>query len=224
MLRERSYLLLLGLSALHAWPKMHFPSFEDVMLMRIYRNNLYPVHLLTVRVCLFVMLVWLGGCTGLAPSTQPQLTPAQEVRVGASVEVKLIQMLGGPYHNKRLTADLNRLNSRHMQGSHPFKISVADRSVPALYPLPGGRAVITRGLLAEMHNRAELESILSYAVSLSTKVYEGRAGRSTAELTSELLSVSDSVYNPDSAGIRLARLYKQGSCEKSCLAPIRQAC
>jgi hypothetical protein len=193
------------------------------MLIRLYRNKLCLVSSLSMRVCLFVVLVWLGGCTGFAPSKQPQLTPAQEARAGAAVEEKLIQMLGGPYHDKRLTADLNRLGSRHLQDSHPFKVSVADRSIPALYPLPGGRTIITRGLLTEVRNRVELESLLSYAASLSTKVYEGRAGRSTAELTSELLSVSDSVYNPDSVGIRLARLYKQGSCEKSCLAPIRAA-
>ncbi len=189
------------------------------MLMRIYRNIFYPV-------CLFVALAWLGGCTGLdqyAPSAQPQLTPAQEARVGAAVEAKLIQLLGGPYHDKMLTDDLNRLGRRYNQSPHPFKISVADRSVPAIYPLPAGRAIITRGLLTEVRNRAELESLLSYAASLSSKVYAGRAERSMVEFTSELLSASDSMYDPDSAGIRLARLYKQSSCEQSCLALIRAA-
>lgn len=187
------------------------------MLIRIYKNTLYTV-------CLFVALAWLGGCTGLtqyAPATRQQLTPAQEARVGAAVEVKLIQMLGGPYHDKTLTVDLNRLGSRHILGSHPFKISVADRSVPALYPLPGGRTIITRGLLTEVRNRAELESLLSYAVRLSNKVYEGRATHSMTEVTGELLSASDSMYDSDSAGIRLARLFEQGSCEQNCLAPIR---
>ena len=186
------------------------------MLIRIYRNIFYLV-------CLSVLLAWLGGCAGLAPSQQPQLTPAQETRVGTSVEGKLIQMLGGHYYNKRLSADLNRLGSRYVQGPHSFKISIADRSVPALYPLPGGRTIITRGLLTEVSNLEELESLLSYAARLSNEVYEGRAERSLTELTSELLSVSDSMYDPDSAGIRLALLYKQGSCEQSCLALIRVA-
>ena len=219
MLKERSYSLLLGLSALHVWPKMHLPSRENMMLIRIYKN-------ISCSTCLFVLLAWLGGCAGLdqyVPSAQPQLTPAQEARVGAAVEAKLIQLLGGPYHDKMLTDDLNRLGRRHNQSSHPFKISVADRSVPALYPLPGGRTILTRGLLTEVRNRAELESLLSYAAHLSNKVHDGGAERSMAELARELLSASDSMYDPDSAGIRLARRYKQGSCERNCLASIRTA-
>ena len=97
MLKERCHAPLLDLSDLHAWPKMPCPSFEDLMLTLIYRNILDHACLLTVRVCLFVVLVWLSGCTGLdqyVPSAQPQLTPAQEARVGAAVEAKLIQLLG----------------------------------------------------------------------------------------------------------------------------------
>ncbi len=189
------------------------------MLVRDYKNILYPI-------CLFVALVGLGGCTGLSqyvPVSPLQLTPAQEARVGATVEGKLIQMLGGPYHDKALADDLDRLVRRHIQSSSSFKFSVADRSAPALYPLPGGRAIVTRGLLSRVRSRAELGSLLVHAVQLSNKVYEGRATRSMTVTTDEVLSTSDSIYDPDSAGIRLARMFEQMPCEQDCLMPDHRA-
>ncbi len=181
--------------------------------MRIFQNILYTI-------CLFVALVWLGGCSALTqyvPVESPKLTSAEQDRVGTAVEGKLLQMLGGPYHDKALVKDLNRM----VRSEQPFKVSVADQSTPALYPLPGGRAIVTRGLLAEVQSRPELESFLAHAARLSNRIYEDRVARSLVRVTEEVLSAASAVYDPDSAEIQLARLFEQARCERDCLTSIR---
>ncbi len=178
--------------------------------MRTHRNTFYLI-------CLFVVLNLLGGCSGLTPYATvapPQLTSAEEARVGAAVEGKLIQMLGGFYHDKTLASDLSHL----IQSTSTTQVSVADRSAPALYPLPGGRVIMTRGLLAQVKSRTQLKSLLKHALHLSNNVYKDRSTRSMVKATEEFLSVSDSIYNPDSAAIRLARFFEHEPCVHDCLA------
>ena len=178
--------------------------------MQIGRNTLYLI-------CLLVVLSLSGGCTGLSGDVTvppPQLTVAEQVRVGSAVEAKLIQMLGGPYHDQMLAKDLNRLVS----SAQPFSVSVADKSTSALYPLPGGRVIVTRGLLSRMKSRTNLKSLLTHALSQSNNVYAEHSTHSVVEATDELLSGSNSIYAPDSAAIRLARFFEREACIQECLA------
>lgn len=181
--------------------------------MRIFQYILYTI-------CLFIALAWLGGCAGLTqylPAESPKLTSAEQDRVGTAVEGKLLQMLGGPYHDKALVSDLNRI----VRSGQLVKVSVADQNVPALYPLPGGRAIMTRGLLAEVQSRSELEAFFAQALRLSNRIYEDRVARSMVMATEEVLSAASALYDPDSAEIQLARLFKQARCERDCLTSIR---
>ncbi len=192
------------------WKQMN--RWTDVSQMRISQNLLYTI-------CLFVALAWLGGCSGLTqslPAESPKLTSAEQDRVGTAVEAKLLQMLGGPYYDKALVNDLNRI----VRSEQPFKVSVADQSTPALYPLPGGRVVMTRGLLAEVRSRPELEAFLAHAAHLSNRIYEDRMARSMAKATEEVLSAASALYDPDSAEIQLAREFKEARCERDCLTSI----
>jgi tetratricopeptide (TPR) repeat protein len=170
--------------------------------------------------CLAAALIWLGGCAGLTqygPAEPPLLSPDQQTRVGEIVAGKLIQVLGGPYHDERLAADLNRLSG--LQAPRPPVIAVADRSAAELYPLLGGRIVMTRGLLARMRSRAELDSLLHYAAQLAGGVYRERMSRSMVETAGQVLSAKDSVYDPEAPAIRLARLFARNPCGQGCLAP-----
>ncbi len=177
-----------------------------MMIIPNYSNRLKLIYL-------FVVLSWLGGCSGLTRVAPPHLIAVDEARVGAVVEETLMQMLGGPYYDKTLISDL----SHYVQSGQSLKVSVADRSPSALYPLPGGRVIITRGLLAKMKSRAELTAVMKYAVHLSNNIYEDRVSRGMAEATEEVLSVSGSTYDPDSAAIRLARLFERQACVQDCL-------
>ena len=167
--------------------------------------------------CLLVALSWLlSGCAGMDQyvSGPPlQLTAAEEAHVGKAVEEKLLQLLGGPYHDKTLARDVNRFS----ESNPPCKITIADRSAPALYPLPGDRAILTRGLLAEMDSPAALHSLLTQAARLSSAVYDGRVTRAVARTTKEVLVSSEPVAGIDSAAIRLARLFEDKPCARDCL-------
>jgi hypothetical protein len=178
--------------------------------MHIYKNTLY----LTLQ---FVVLLWLAGCSGvtqLATVTALQLTSAEKASLGSVVEERLIQMLSGPYYDEVLSGDLNS------QGLNPqsLKISVADRSASALYPLPGGRVIVTRGLLAGLNSRGGLDSYLAQALQLTNNIYADRVTHGMAETIEEVLSAPGSIYDPDSAVIRLARLFEHESCGQECLA------
>ncbi len=187
------------------------------MLTRSRKNPLFLIGI-------FAALAWLGGCASLpqyVPVEPPQLSVDQQARVGELVANKLIQMLGGPYYDRLLAADLNRLVSR--QGARPLTIAVADRTAAELYPLPGGRVVVSRGLLAGVHSRKELDSILDRAAQLADDIYRKPVSRSMAETTDQVLSAAGSVYDPDAAAIRLARLYAKQPCEQSCLTAVRES-
>lgn len=196
---------------------MHYGSTSPkrmglVMHMRIFLSRLS-------HVCLLLVLTWLSGCAGLtqyAPSKSVKLTSVEESRVGTAVEGLLLQMLGGPYNDRALSEDLNHF----LPGTPPFKISIADRSAPALYPLPGGRAIMTRGLLAHVRNRVELELLVAHAVYLSEHIYDNPVRLTVAEATTEILTASPSEFAPDSAAIRLARLFEKYPCEQDCLSQV----
>ncbi len=184
------------------------------MLTRIHRKTL-------LLICFAVLLLWLGGCGGLTPLgpvEAPQLSAEQQVRVGAAVAEKLIQILGGPYHDELLAADLNRMEGNQLSPAPVF--AVADRSAAELYSLPGGRIVMTRGLLAGVRSRTELDSLLRYAVQLAGGAYRDRMSRGMIEAAGEVLSGTNSLYDPDAAAIRLARLIARNPCAQDCLAPV----
>lgn len=191
-------------------PLTRKPDRVEMMLKRRHVNTLDLL-------CLLVALSWLlSGCAGMDQyvSGPPlQLTAAEEARVGKAVEEKLLQLLGGPYHDKALAKDV----SEFIESNPPCKITIADRSAPALYPLPGYRAILTRGLLAEMDSPAALHSLLTRAARLSSAVYDGRVTRAVARTTKEVMASSEPVVEIDSAAIRLARLFEDKPCSSDCL-------
>jgi tetratricopeptide (TPR) repeat protein len=143
--------------------------------------------------------------------------------LGESIEARLLQMLGGPYHASSLTTALKRACLDQSPGKDRCKLTVADLSSPALYPLPGGHLILTRGLLTEISSDDELSSLLEKGVALAEKVYEDHATREMNEAMTAQLAGQDSKYDPDAADIRLARLFKAAACEEECLALNRTA-
>lgn len=207
----------MGLSVFHAWPKMHLPEVQPLWIKMV-RMRLHGKIL-----ALLCLLTALAGCAALQPQLSvapPRLSSVEAARVGIAVESKLMQRLGGPYYDRQLGADLNRMAKDHAREGRPLLIAVADRSAPALYPLPGNRVVMTRGLLAEVRSRAELESLLAGAAQLAGQVYQTPTSRRMAEATARLLAATDSSYDPAAAAIVLARLFEQAACEGACLTSL----
>ena len=167
-----------------------------------------------------VSLLLIGGCAGLVPQLPAEpltLTSAEKSRLGEAIEARLVQMLGGPYYAPTLTTALKRACLDHSQGKDHCKITIADLSSPALYPLPGGHLILTRGLLTEIASGDELTSLLKKGLALAAKVYEDYATRQMNEAMTAQLAGQNSKYDPDAADIRLARLFKEAACDAGCL-------
>ena len=171
-------------------------------------------------------LLLIGGCAGFVPQVPAEpltLTSAEKGSLGEAIEARLLQMLGGPYHNPSLAASLKRVCLDQSQGKNRCKIKVADLSSPALYPLPGGHLILTRGLLTEIASNDELTSLLENGVALAANVYEDHATREMNEAMTAQLAGHSSQYDLDAGDIRLARLFKDAACEEDCLALNRAA-
>ena len=100
-----------------------------------------PVSLKLTRSAVIIALAWLTGCAGMdqyLPVDAPLLTAEQAIKVGSVVENRLLQLLGGPRHDKALLEELNSLINKEAWGSGRFTVSVAEKSTAALYALPGG--------------------------------------------------------------------------------------
>ena len=56
-----------------------------------------------------IALACFAGCTGMdryLPAETPQLTAEQEIKVGTAAGDRLLQLLGGPHHDKALAEEI----------------------------------------------------------------------------------------------------------------------
>ena len=184
------------------------------------------VPMILMRSAIIIALTWLAGCAGMEqymPADAPPLTADQEIKVGSTVEDRLLQLLGGPRHDQALLEELDSLIKTEGGAYGRFTVAVADKSAAALYALPGGRIVVTRGVLSEISDQGELVALLEGAAALTRTAYSERANRASNEATAEILSLKESVYDPESGSIRLARIFAQRPCEGSCLTSFLQS-
>ena len=179
-------------------------------------RNLVSPKLLGTSLIL-IALACLAGCAGMDQSAV-QLTPVQETQLGAAVEDRLLQILGGPYHNPALLEELQSHVEQEFDSVGRFTVAIADKSAAALYALPGDRVVLTRGLVAEIPDQGGLVNLLQRAAALTGKASTAPRSRASHKATMEILSQKESVYDPESGSIRLARIFARKPCEESCLS------
>jgi len=177
------------------------------------RELLWPVIMLTALACF-------TGCAGMdryLPAGAQKLTAEQEIKVGAAAGDRLLQLLGGPHHDQTLAEEIESLIKRDVEISGRLNVSLADKSAAALYVLPGDRVVMTRGLLSEIRDLGELTALLQHAAALSRAASSVQANRASHKATVEILSTKESVYDPESGSIRLARIFAERPCEGNCV-------
>jgi Flp pilus assembly protein TadD len=129
----------------------------------------------------------------------------------------MLQMLGGRYHKPELVEELQTYIEQEIGSTDRFTVAIADKSAAAIYSLPGDRVVLTRGLLAEIRDEGELVNLLQRAAALTGTVSAVRASRASRKATTEILSLKESLYDPESGSIRLARILAREPCAESCL-------
>jgi len=96
------------------------------------------------------------------------ISEEQEVAMGVQNYPVMNQISGGLYQDKALQNYVNRVGHKLVAVSHrpnlPFEFNVVNSPEVNAYALPGGKISITRGLLSQMSNEAQLAAVLGHEV------------------------------------------------------------
>jgi predicted Zn-dependent protease len=125
---------------------------------------------------IFAMLfsaVLLAGCavnpvTGKQELALFQVSTDQEVGIGREAFPKAVQQMGGEFRDPAVSSYVNQVGQRLGRISPrpdlPFEFKVVNDSTPNAFALPGGFVAITRGLLVNLENEAQLASVLGHEI------------------------------------------------------------
>jgi predicted Zn-dependent protease len=120
------------------------------------RHTFIPVWLLVVT-----LLLPLGGCASF-------LSESQEIALGEQAQPQFIQESGGLVPSEALQQYVDQLGMQLAEVSErpqlPWEFHVVDSDIINAFALPGGKVFISRGLLAEMENEAQLAGVLGHEV------------------------------------------------------------
>lgn len=134
------------------------------------------LRLLRTHLFLLLSLLTLAALSGCAVNpatgrTELALIPvptSQEIAIGEKTFPQAVQQMGGEYPDARLAAYVNQVGLRLGRASQrpelPYQFKVVNDSTPNAFALPGGFIAITRGLLVNMNNEAQLAAILGHEI------------------------------------------------------------
>lgn len=115
-----------------------------------------------------------GGCA-VNPATGERqlsiftLSPEQEAAIGAKTFPRAVQTMGGRYPDPQLAQYVDTVGSRLGSVSHrselDYTFAVINDSSPNAFALPGGYIAITRGLLVNLENEAQMAAVLGHEIA-----------------------------------------------------------
>lgn len=120
-----------------------------------------------------LLLLLLAGCavnpvTGRNELALMTVTPEQEVQLGKESFAQAVQTMGGIYPDAALNAYVDRVGRRVTAHSHrpelKYSFKVVNDSSPNAFALPGGFIAISRGLLINLENEAQLAAVLGHEI------------------------------------------------------------
>lgn len=126
--------------------------------------------------CFFWFLMLLGllaGCavnpvTGRNELAMMNVSPEQEIQLGKESFGQAMQSMGGIYPDPALNAYVDRVGQRVARRSHrpelTYSFKVVNDSSPNAFALPGGFIAISRGLLINLENEAQLAAVLGHEI------------------------------------------------------------
>ena len=115
----------------------------------------------------------LAGCavnpvTGRNELALMNVSVAQEVEMGGKSFDQALQRMGGLYPDPVLNDYVNQVGQRLARTSHRpelhYRFRVVNDSSPNAFALPGGYIAVTRGLLINMENEAQLAAVLGHEI------------------------------------------------------------
>lgn len=93
---------------------------------------------------------------------------SEEIALGQKAFPQAVQKMGGEYNDSQLASYINTVGRRLGQYSQrpelPYQFKVVNDSSPNAFALPGGFIAISRGLLVNLENEAQLAAVLGHEV------------------------------------------------------------
>ena len=97
------------------------------------------------------------------------LSEAQEQRIGARENPKVLAAFGGTYEPNQVTRYVNDVTARlavnAASGRDGYRVTVLNSPSINAFSLPGGYIYVTRGLLALANNEAELAAVIAHEIA-----------------------------------------------------------
>ena len=129
-----------------------------------------------IRRAIFFLLtvVLLAGCavnpvTGRKELALMDIPVDEEIKMGQQTYGPALQSMGSIYPDRGLAAYVDKVGQRVAARSHrpelKYSFSVVNDSAPNAFALPGGFIAISRGLLVNLENEAQLAAVLGHEVA-----------------------------------------------------------
>ncbi|MBN2466812.1 MAG: M48 family metalloprotease [Deltaproteobacteria bacterium] len=117
------------------------------------------------------MLFFFSACS-VNPATLKRefnvIGEEKEIRLGRNASHSVTQSFGGVYDDTDLQKYVNQIGQKIVQVCDriylQYQFQVIDSPVLNAFALPGGYIYVTRGLLAELQNEAQLASVLGHEI------------------------------------------------------------
>jgi len=122
-------------------------------------------------IIILMMIVLIFSACGINPVTRTRelnfISEEREISLGRNASSSISQQYG-IYNNTELEHYVNEVGQRLVgvsdRNSIPYEFHVVDIPMLNAFALPGGYIYITRGLLAELDNEAQLASVLGHEI------------------------------------------------------------
>jgi predicted Zn-dependent protease len=106
--------------------------------------------------------------TGKSELALFEVPEAKEIAIGQKTFPRAVQETGGAWTDPKLNTYINdvgrRLGKVSQRPELPYQFQVVNDSTPNAFALPGGFIAITRGLLINLDNEAQLAAVLGHEV------------------------------------------------------------
>ena len=152
--------------------------------------------------CLVVLLTATGCAVNPVTGDRELLLipTSMEISAGEEYYRPLQQVGGGLYTVDRELTEYVKIAGQRMAAvsdrSLPYEFVVLNNSVPNAWALPGGKIAISRGLLAELDNEAELAAVLGHEIVHAAAKHSAHAMQRS--ILGQLLMVGTAVALGDS--------------------------
>ena len=127
----------------------------------------------------------------------------EEITLGNNYAPEVTYEFGGIYNDSELNEYVNEVGLSLAKVSHrrniDYTFRVANSSIINAFALPGGYIYVTRGMLNELHNEAELAAVLGHEIGHVT-------ARHSASQMSKAIGFQYIMY----AGLTIDQIYHQG--------------